>query len=34
MKGSDGWLQGYNAQAAVEPTLQLIVGQSVTQAGQ
>ena len=33
MKGSDGWVQGYNAQAAVEPTLQLIVGQSVTQAG-
>jgi len=33
MKGSDGWLQGYNAQAAVESTLQLIVGQSVTQAG-
>jgi transposase len=33
MKGSDGWLQGYNAQAAVESSLQLIVGQSVTQAG-
>jgi Transposase DDE domain len=32
MKGSDGWVQGYNAQAAVEPGLQLIVGQSVTSA--
>ena len=32
MKGSDGWLQGYNAQAAVEPVLQLIVGQCVTAA--
>ena len=32
MKGSDGWVQGYNAQAAVEPSLQLIVGQSVTPA--
>jgi transposase len=30
MKGADGFLQGYNAQAAVEPTLQLIVGQAVT----
>ena len=30
MKGSDGFVQGYNAQAAVEPALQLIVGQSVT----
>src|SRR5229473_837314 len=29
MKGSDGLVQGYNAQAAVEPGLQLIVGQSV-----
>ena len=26
MKGADGFLQGYNAQAAVEPDLQLIVG--------
>jgi transposase len=32
MKGADGFLQGYNAQAAVEPDLQLIVGQTVTQA--
>ena len=32
MKGSDGFVQGYNAQAAVEPVLQLIVGQSVTPA--
>jgi len=32
MKGADGFLQGYNAQAAVEPGLQLIVGQTVTQA--
>src|SRR6266853_788025 len=32
MKGSDGLVQGYNAQAAVEPRLQLIVGQSVTPA--
>jgi hypothetical protein len=32
MKGSDGLVQGYNAQAAVEPGLQLIVGQSVTPA--
>lgn len=32
MKGSDGFVQGYNAQAAVEATLQLIVGQDVTQA--
>ncbi len=32
MKGSDGFVQGYNAQAAVESTLQLIVGQDVTQA--
>src|ERR1700720_4051509 len=29
-EGSDGLVQGYNAQAAVEPVLQLIVGQSVT----
>jgi hypothetical protein len=32
MKGSDGFLQGYNAQAAVEPALQLIVGQTITVA--
>jgi hypothetical protein len=32
IKGSEGWVQGYNAQTAVEPSLQLIVGQSVTQA--
>jgi transposase len=32
MKGSDGFVQGYNAQAAVESSLQLIVGQDVTQA--
>lgn len=32
MKGADGFLQGYNAQAAVEPALQLIVGQTVMQA--
>src|ERR1044071_7215845 len=32
MMGSDGFVQGYNAQAAVEPALQLIVGQSVTPA--
>lgn len=32
MKGSEGFVQGYNAQAAVEPGLQLIVGQSVTPA--
>lgn len=31
MKGPDGFVQGYNAQIAVEPTLQLIVGQAVTQ---
>jgi len=31
MKGGDGWVQGYNAQVAVEPSLQLIVGQRVTQ---
>jgi transposase len=31
MKGADGFVQGYNAQLAVEPRLQLIVGQSVTQ---
>ena len=32
MKGGDGFLQGYNAQAAVEGVCQLIVGQTVTQA--
>lgn len=32
MMGADGILQGFNAQAAVEPTMQLIVGQQVTQA--
>jgi hypothetical protein len=32
LKGSDGFVQGYNTQVAVEPTLQLIVGQTVTQA--
>jgi transposase len=32
MLGADGFVQGYNAQAAVEPQLQLIVGQSVTAA--
>lgn len=32
MKGADGFVQAYNAQAAVEPEFQLIVGQSVTQA--
>ena len=31
VKGPDGFLQGYNAQIAVEPVLQLIVGQAVTQ---
>jgi len=31
LKGPDGFLQGYNAQLAVEPVLQLIVGQAVTQ---
>jgi len=32
MKGGDGFVQGYNAQAAVEPDLLLIVGQFVTEA--
>jgi transposase len=32
MKGADGMVQGYNAQAAVEPEFLLIVGQSVTEA--
>src|SRR6202171_3446783 len=31
MKGADGFVQAYNAQAAVEPAFQLIVGQLVTQ---
>jgi len=31
-KGADGFVQAYNAQAAVEADFQLIVGQSVTQA--
>jgi transposase len=31
LKGPDGFLQGYNAQIAVEPMLQLIVGQGITQ---
>jgi len=30
MKGADGFVQGYNAQASVEPEMLLIVGQSVT----
>jgi len=33
MKGADGFVQAYNAQAAVEPAFQLIMGQTVTQAG-
>lgn len=32
MMGADGIVQGFNAQAAVEPTMQLIVGQCVTHA--
>jgi len=32
LKGSDGFLQGYNTQIAVEPVFHLIVGQRVTQA--
>ena len=32
MKGADGFVQGYNVQAAVEPEMLLIVGQSVTEA--
>jgi transposase len=32
MMGSDGFVQAYNAQAAVEPELQLIIGQTVTAA--
>jgi len=31
MKGSDGFVQGYNCQIAVEENFQLIVGQDVTQ---
>src|SRR6478735_24958 len=31
MKGPDGFVQAYNAQAAVEPGLQLIVAQALTQ---
>ena len=31
MKGSDGFVQGYNCQIAVEENFQLIVGQGVTQ---
>ena len=33
MKGSDGFVQGYNCQIAVEENFQLIVGQAVTQHG-
>ena len=32
MKGSEGFVQAYNSQIVVEPELQLIVGQAVTQA--
>jgi transposase len=32
MPGADGIVQGYNAQAAVEPEMLLIVGQTVTEA--
>jgi transposase len=32
MKSGDGFVQAYNAQAAVEPEMMLIVGQSVTDA--
>lgn len=32
LKGADGFVQGYNAQIAVESETQLIVGQTVTQA--
>ena len=34
MKGADGFVQGYNAQAAVEPKLLLIVGQVGDRSGQ
>ena len=33
MKGSEGFVQGYNCQIAVEENFQLIVGQAVTQQG-
>lgn len=33
MKGSDGFVQGYNCQIAVEENFQLIVGQAVTPQG-
>lgn len=33
MKGPDGFVQAYNAQLAVEPTCQLIVGHAITQEG-
>jgi transposase len=33
MKSNEGFVQAYNAQIAVEPVFQLIVGQYVTQAG-
>src|SRR5580658_1256945 len=32
MKGADGFVQGYNAQASVEPEMLFIVGQYVTEA--
>ena len=32
MLGADGFVQGYNAQAAVEPTMGLIVGHGLTEA--
>jgi Transposase DDE domain len=32
MKGADGFVQGYSEHAVVKPTLQLIVGQAVTDA--
>lgn len=32
LKGADGFVQGYNCQAAVEGEFQIIVGQAVTQA--
>src|SRR5438094_4446883 len=32
MKGSDGFVKGYNTQVAVEPLVQLVVGQTVTLA--
>jgi len=34
MKGPDGFVQAYNAQAAFEPALQLTVGQAPEPAGQ